>query len=119
VRVTEEALENTNVRAPFNGVVIKKRAEVGETVSPFGVAGQASRERRRDCDDRGSRRARSADRGQREQRRQAAPAMPAEVKLQAYQDHVYKGRCARFSRRPIAPSRSSKCGSRFSTPTHT
>jgi multidrug resistance efflux pump len=37
-------LPNTNVRAPFEGVVIKKRAEVGETVSPFGVAGQASRE---------------------------------------------------------------------------
>lgn len=30
--------------APFDGVVIKKRAEVGETVSPFGVAGQAARE---------------------------------------------------------------------------
>ncbi len=44
VRVTEEALENTNVRAPFDGVVIRKRAEVGETVSPFGVQGQASRE---------------------------------------------------------------------------
>src|SRR5579862_3987781 len=44
VRVAEEALENTNVRAPFDGVVIKKRAEVGETVSPFGVAGQSSRE---------------------------------------------------------------------------
>src|SRR5205814_322821 len=44
VRVAEEALENTNVRAPFDGVVIKKRAEVGETVSPFGVAGQATRE---------------------------------------------------------------------------
>ena len=44
VRVTEEAIENTNVRAPFDGVVIKKRAEVGETVSPFGVQGQSSRE---------------------------------------------------------------------------
>jgi multidrug efflux pump subunit AcrA (membrane-fusion protein) len=44
VRVIEESLENTNVRAPFDGVVIKKRAEVGETVSPFGVAGQATRE---------------------------------------------------------------------------
>ena len=44
VHVIEESLENTNVRAPFDGVVIKKRAEIGETVSPFGVAGQASRE---------------------------------------------------------------------------
>jgi multidrug efflux pump subunit AcrA (membrane-fusion protein) len=44
VKVAEEALENTNVRAPFDGVVIKKRAEAGETVSPFGVQGQASQE---------------------------------------------------------------------------
>ena len=91
--VTEEALENTNVRAPFDGVVIKKRAEVGETVSPFGVAGTGVARRRRDRDDRRSRRARSADRSQREQRRQARrAAMPAEVKLQAYQDQVYRGR---------------------------
>lgn len=44
VRVTEEALENANVRAPFDGVVIKKRAEMGETVSPYGVTGQSTRE---------------------------------------------------------------------------
>jgi len=44
VKVTEQAIENAYVRAPFDGVVIKKRAEVGETVSPFGVQGQASRE---------------------------------------------------------------------------
>jgi len=44
VRVAEESIENTNVRSPFGGVVIRKRAEVGETVSPMGVAGQATRE---------------------------------------------------------------------------
>ena len=92
VRVTEEALENTNVRAPFNGVVIKKRAEVGETVSPFGVAGQASRE--------GGAIATIADLGELEVQTEVSensvakllPAMPAEVKLQAYQDQIYQGR---------------------------
>jgi len=92
VRVTEEAVENTNVRAPFNGVVIKKRAEVGETVSPFGVAGQASRE--------GGAIATIADLGELEVQTEVSensvakllPSMPAEVKLQAYQDQIYKGR---------------------------
>jgi RND family efflux transporter MFP subunit len=92
VRVTEEALENTNVRAPFDGVVIKKRAEVGETVSPFGVAGQASRE--------GGAIATIADIGELEVQTEVSEnsvaklttAMPAEVKVQAYPDQVYKGR---------------------------
>lgn len=92
VRVTEEALENTFVRAPFNGVVIKKRAEVGETVSPFGVQGQASRE--------GGAIATIADLAELEVQTEVSensvaklvPGMPAEVKLQAYQDQVYLGR---------------------------
>ena len=92
VRVAEEALENTNVRAPFDGVVIKKRAEVGETVSPFGVAGQATRE--------GGAIATIADLGELEVQTEVSensvaklrPAMPAEVKLQAYQDRAYRGR---------------------------
>src|SRR5262249_34423687 len=91
-RVTEEALENTNVRAPFDGVVIKKRAEVGETVSPFGVAGQATRE--------GGAIATIADLGELEVQTEVSENsvaklvgdMPAEVKLQAYQDKAYKGR---------------------------
>ena len=92
VRVTEEAIENTNVRAPFDGVVIKKRAEVGETVSPFGVAGQAARE--------GGAIATIADLAELEVQTEVSensvaklvPQMPAEVKLQAYQDQLYKGR---------------------------
>jgi HlyD family secretion protein len=92
VKVTEEAIENTNVRAPFDGVVIKKRAEVGETVSPFGVAGQAARE--------GGAIATIADLSELEVQTEVSensvakltPAMGAEVKLQAYQDQVYKGR---------------------------
>ena len=92
VRVTEEALENTNVRAPFDGVVIRKRAEVGETVSPFGVQGQSSRE--------GGAIATIADLDELEVQTEVSensvakltPTMPAEVKLQAYQDQIYKGR---------------------------
>ena len=92
VKVTEEAIENTNVRAPFDGVVIKKRAEVGETVSPFGVAGQAARE--------GGAIATIADLAELEVQTEVSensvaklvPDMPAEVKLQAYQDQVFKGR---------------------------
>jgi len=90
--VTEEAIENANVRAPFDGVVIKKRAEVGETVSPFGVAGQAARE--------GGAIATIADLSELEVQTEVSensvakltPAMAAEVKLQAYQDRVYKGK---------------------------
>jgi RND family efflux transporter MFP subunit len=92
IRVTEEAIENTNVRAPFDGVVIKKRAEVGETVSPFGVAGQASRE--------GGAIATIADLRELEVQTEVSEntvakltrAMPATVKLQAYPDLSFRGR---------------------------
>jgi len=92
VHVAEEALENTNVRAPFDGVVIKKRAEVGETVSPYGVQGQATRE--------GGAIATIADLRELEVQTEVSennvakltPGMPAEVKLQAYQDHAFRGR---------------------------
>lgn len=92
IRVTEEALENTNVRAPFDGVVIKKRAEVGETVSPYGVAGQASRE--------GGAIATIADLRELEVQTEVSessvaklrPGMGAAVKLQAYQDREFKGK---------------------------
>jgi HlyD family secretion protein len=92
VRVAEEALENTNVRAPFDGAVIKKRAEVGETVSPFGVAGQATRD--------GGAIATIADLSDLEVQTEVSensvakllPAMPAEVKLQAYPDQIFRGR---------------------------
>jgi RND family efflux transporter MFP subunit len=91
VKVVEENIENTNVRAPFNGVVIAKRAELGETVSPFGVMGQASRE--------GGAIATIADLGELEVETEVSetnvsklvPDMPAEVRLQAYQD-VFRGR---------------------------
>ncbi len=92
VRVTAETVENTNVRAPFDGVVIKKRAEVGETVSPFGVAGQATRE--------GGAIATIADLRELEVQAEVsennvaklAVGMPADVTLQAYQEAGFRGR---------------------------
>lgn len=92
IRVTEEAIENTNIRAPFDGIVIKKRAEVGETVSPFGVAGQASRE--------GGAIATIADLNELEVQTEVGEtnvakirrAMPAAVKLQAYATREFTGR---------------------------
>jgi len=92
VRVIEESLENTNVRAPFDGVVIKKRAEVGETVSPFGVAGQATRE--------GGAIATIADLHELEVQTEVAETsvgklsrgLPAAIKLQAYPDAEFSGR---------------------------
>lgn len=92
IRVIQESIENTNVRAPFDGVVIKKRAEVGETVSPFGVAGQAARE--------GGAIATIADLAELEVQTEVSETsvaklrrgMPAAVKLQAYPDAEFEGR---------------------------
>jgi RND family efflux transporter MFP subunit len=38
VRSAEVQLENTAIRAPFNGTVLTKNADVGEVVAPFGAA---------------------------------------------------------------------------------
>ncbi len=38
VRAVEVALEYTNIRAPFNGTVLTKNADVGEIVAPFGAS---------------------------------------------------------------------------------
>lgn len=92
VGVIEESIENTNVRAPFDGVVIRKRAEVGETVSPFGVAGQGTRE--------GGAIATIADLRELEVQTEVSEntvaklrrGMPASVKLQAYQERHFSGR---------------------------
>jgi len=41
VHAAEVNLENTNVRAPFDGTVLTKNADVGEIVAPFGSAGNS------------------------------------------------------------------------------
>ncbi len=38
VRAAEVALENTRIRAPFNGTVLTKNANIGEVVAPFAAA---------------------------------------------------------------------------------
>ncbi|MEK9136468.1 MAG: efflux RND transporter periplasmic adaptor subunit, partial [Bacteroidota bacterium] len=38
VAAAEVALENTRIRAPFDGTVLKKHADVGEVVAPFAAA---------------------------------------------------------------------------------
>lgn len=41
VRATEVDVENTFIRAPFDGTVLTKNADVGEIVAPFGSAGNS------------------------------------------------------------------------------
>jgi len=38
MNATEVAFENTRIRAPFDGTVLTKNADVGEVVAPFGAA---------------------------------------------------------------------------------
>ncbi len=42
-RLAEASLENTRVRAPFDGTVLRKDAEVGEIVAPSGAGGGLTR----------------------------------------------------------------------------
>jgi len=41
VRSAQVAVENTYIRAPFDGTVLTKNADVGEIVAPFGSAGNS------------------------------------------------------------------------------
>ncbi len=43
VRESEETLENMYIRAPFDGTVISKDAEVGETITPGGMGAASGR----------------------------------------------------------------------------
>lgn len=42
LRAAEVAVENTNIRAPFDGTILTKNADIGEVVAPF-AAGASSR----------------------------------------------------------------------------
>ena len=84
-------MDYTVLRAPFDGVVVAKRAHVGEAVSPFGSPGQGSTSGGAivtlvdfstlyvGADVNESNLARLSSR------------QPAEIVLEAYPDHVYKG----------------------------
>src|SRR5439155_25080359 len=91
VNYVKALLDYTVLRAPFNGVVVAKRAHVGEAVSPFGSPGQGSSNGGAivtlvdfatlygGADVNESNLAR------------LSPKQPAEIVLEAYPDRVYEG----------------------------
>ncbi len=88
VRAAEVALEYTNIRAPFDGTVLTKNADVGEIVAPFGsastaraavvsIADMSSLEVEADVSESNIQRIK--------------PGQPCEIALDAYQDTRYPG----------------------------
>ena len=92
VAVIDEAIESTNVRAPFDGVVIKKRAEVGETVSPVGVQGQSQREAGAIATIADLRELEVQTEVNENSVAKLTLGMPASVRVQAYPDREFQGR---------------------------
>jgi len=88
VRAAEVAMEYTNIRAPFDGTVLTKNADVGEIVAPFGsassaraavvsIADMSSLEVEADVSESNIQRIK--------------PGQPCEIVLDAYQDTRYPG----------------------------
>lgn len=88
VRAAEVEVENTNIRAPFDGTVLTKNADVGEVVAPFGsassaraavvsIADMSSLEVEADVSESNIQRIK--------------PGQPCEIVLDAYQDTRYPG----------------------------
>lgn len=88
VRASEVALEYTNIRAPFDGTVLTKNADVGEIVAPFGssstsraavvsIADMSSLEVEADVSESNIQRIKSGQ--------------PCEIVLDAYQETRYPG----------------------------
>jgi len=88
VRSAEVALEYTNIRAPFDGTVLTKNADVGEIVAPFGsatsaraavvsIADMSSLEVEADVSESNIQRIK--------------PGQPCEIVLDAYQETRYPG----------------------------
>ena len=91
VRYNEALLQNTNIRAPFTGTVVRKMAEVGESVAPIppgvnistasgaivAIADLDTLEVEVDVAEANVAR--------------LEPAQPAEVIVEAFQDRTYKG----------------------------
>jgi RND family efflux transporter MFP subunit len=88
VRAAEVAVEYTNIRAPFDGTVLTKNADVGEIVAPFGasstaraavvtIADMSSLEVEADVSESNIQRIK--------------PEQPCEIVLDAYPDTRYRG----------------------------
>lgn len=93
LRAAEIQLENTRIRAPFDGTVLTKNADVGEVVAPFGAASNSrgavvtmadmtSLEVEADVSESNIQRI-SLD-------------QPCEITLDAYPEHRYKGRVSKI-----------------------
>lgn len=99
VNYVKALLDYTILRAPFDGVVVAKRAHVGEAVSPFGSPGQGSSN--------GGAIVTLVDFStlyvgadvNESNLSHIKPDQPAEITLDAYPDHVYHG-----AMRQIIPS---------------
>ncbi|MCI0657731.1 MAG: efflux RND transporter periplasmic adaptor subunit [Acidobacteria bacterium] len=99
VNYVKALLDYTILRAPFDGVVVAKRAHVGEAVSPFGSPGQGSSN--------GGAIVTLVDFStlyvgadvNESNLSHLKPDQPAEITLDAYPDHVYHG-----AMRQIIPS---------------
>lgn len=89
VRAAEVAVENTRIRAPFDGTVLTKTADVGEMVAPF-ASSQSSRGAVVTLADMGSLEV-EADVSESNIQR-VSPGAPAEIILDAYPAHTYAGR---------------------------
>jgi len=89
VRAAEVAVENTRIRAPFDGTVLTKTADVGEMVAPF-ASSQSSRGAVVTLADMGSLEV-EADVSESNIQR-VTPGAPAEIVLDAYPDQRYAGR---------------------------
>jgi RND family efflux transporter MFP subunit len=87
VAYQKATLENTVVRAPFDGVVLTKDAEVGESVAPAVGGGGTTRGSMVTMADMASLEV-EADVGE-ANIAQVAPGMPAEVVLDAFPDRAY------------------------------
>jgi RND family efflux transporter MFP subunit len=88
VKAAEVQVENTRIRAPFDGTILTKNADVGEVVAPFGagasakvavvtIADMSSLEVEADVSESNITR--------------VAPGQPCEIVLDAYPDQRYRG----------------------------
>jgi len=88
VRAAEVQVENTFIRAPFDGTILTKNADVGEVVAPF-AAGASSRVAVVTIADMNSLEV-EADVSESNIER-VSPDQPCEIVLDAYPDHRYRG----------------------------
>ncbi len=88
LKAAEVQLENTRIRAPFDGTVLTKNADIGEVVAPF-AAGASSRVAIVTIADMASLEV-EADVSE-SNIEKIIPQQPCEIVLDAYPDHRYSG----------------------------